>query len=315
MPRRAGPTLHVDAEIGNDHRELLVLGLLLEDDERRHDVETCLDHRRELPREDLEGLGLDLLDGDAAGFCAESWAESSVASSPRTRNASRAAERSGALISPLDSRPVALMAVYANDAMGHGIGSDGSSLECEGRHADEGTVATPRRLGFSRCRTEQGFGMIELVAAMTIMLIGVLAVFTLFQAGIVHLRRATTVTTAGALADAEMERFRAGRHETLGLDASEVAALVTAENPDVYAADEAYAPGTATTTVTGGLTSTATTLTVAGWSGFPASPEFRVTIDSEVLIISAGAGTTTWTVERGGDGTSPRPTPQVPPSR
>ena len=62
------PTLHVDAEIGNDHRELLVLGLLLEDDERRHDVETCLDHRRELPREDLEGLGLDLLDGNAAGL-------------------------------------------------------------------------------------------------------------------------------------------------------------------------------------------------------------------------------------------------------
>src|SRR3546814_8280266 len=49
-------------------------------------------------------------------FCAESWAESSVASSPRTRNASRAAARSGALISPLDSRPVALMAAYANDA-------------------------------------------------------------------------------------------------------------------------------------------------------------------------------------------------------
>jgi hypothetical protein len=62
------PALHVDAEIGNDHRELLVLGLLLEDDERRHDVETCLDHRGELPREDLEGLGLDLPDGNAAGL-------------------------------------------------------------------------------------------------------------------------------------------------------------------------------------------------------------------------------------------------------
>ena len=62
--------------------------------------------------------------------------------------------------------------------------------------------------------------MIELVAAMTIMLIGVLAVFTLFQAGIVQLRRASTVTTAGALADAEMERFRAGRYDTLGLDES-----------------------------------------------------------------------------------------------
>jgi len=74
----------------------------------------------------------------------------------------------------------------------------------------------------------------------------------------------------------------------------------------VYAADEAYAPDTATTTVTGGLTNTGTTLTVAGFTGFPASPEFRVTIGSEVLIVAAGAGTTTWTVERGGDGTSPQ---------
>jgi Tfp pilus assembly protein PilV len=189
--------------------------------------------------------------------------------------------------------------------MSHGIGSDGSSLECAAQHADEQTVSAQSRLRVSRCRAEQGFGMIELVAAMTIMLIGVLAVFTLFQAGIVHLRRASTVTTAGALADAEMERFRAARHDTLGLDATEVTALVTAENPDVYAADEAYAPDTATTTVTGGLTSTDTTLTVAGWSGFPASPEFRVTIGSEVLIVSAGAGTTTWTVERGANGTTP----------
>jgi Tfp pilus assembly protein PilV len=189
--------------------------------------------------------------------------------------------------------------------MGQGIGIDGSSLEWAGRLADEGTVSASSRLRLSRSRAEQGFGMIELVAAMTIMLIGVLAVFTLFQAGIVHLRRASTVTTAGALADAEMERFRAARYETLGLDATEVATIVTAENPDVYAADEAYALDSAATTVTGGLTSTATTLAVAGWSGFPASPEFRVTIDSEVLIVTAGAGTTTWTVERGGDGTSP----------
>jgi type II secretory pathway pseudopilin PulG len=147
--------------------------------------------------------------------------------------------------------------------------------------------------------------MIELVAAMTIMLIGVLALFALFQSGLVHLRRASTVTTAGALADSEMERFRAGRYETLGLDATEVVALVTAENPDVYATDQAYAPDSTTTTVTGGVTSSGTTLTVAAASAFPAAPEFRVTIGSEVLIVTAGAGTTTWTVERGADGTSP----------
>jgi hypothetical protein len=38
---------------------------------------------------------------------------SATARSPRTRSASRAAPTSGALISPVDSRPVALMAVYA----------------------------------------------------------------------------------------------------------------------------------------------------------------------------------------------------------
>lgn len=157
----------------------------------------------------------------------------------------------------------------------------------------------------ARHRDERGFGMIELLAAMTIMLVGILALFALFQSGLVQLRRASTVTTAGALADAEMERFRAARHDTLGLDATEVAALVTAENPDVYAADEAYAPDSTTTTVTGSFTSSGTTLTVTGVSGFPSSPEFRVTIDSEVLIVTEGAGTTTWTVERGGDGTSP----------
>jgi len=157
----------------------------------------------------------------------------------------------------------------------------------------------------ARRRDERGFGMIELVAAMTIMLIGVLAVFALFQAGLVQLRRASTVTTAGALADAEMERSRAARYDTLGLDATEIAALLAAENPDVYAADEAYAPDSMTTTVTGGLTSSGATLTVAGWTGFPVAPEFRVAIDSEVLIVTAGAGTATWTVERGADGTSP----------
>ncbi|HXV56263.1 MAG TPA: prepilin-type N-terminal cleavage/methylation domain-containing protein [Gaiellaceae bacterium] len=166
-------------------------------------------------------------------------------------------------------------------------------------------MSPSRRLLFARGRDERGFGMIELLAAMTIMLVGVLAVFALFHSGLVQLRRASTVTTAGALADAEMERFRAARFDTLGLDATEVAALVTAENPDVYSADEAYAPDSSTTTVVGGLTNTDSTLTVAGTTGFPSVPEFRVRIDSEVLIVTAGADTTSWTVERGADGTNP----------
>jgi hypothetical protein len=46
----------------------------------------------------------------------EPRSSSPTARSPRRRSASRAAPTSGALISPVDSRPVALMAVYAKDA-------------------------------------------------------------------------------------------------------------------------------------------------------------------------------------------------------
>jgi type II secretory pathway pseudopilin PulG len=146
--------------------------------------------------------------------------------------------------------------------------------------------------------------MIELVAAMTIMMVGLLAVFGLFQSGIVQLRRASTVTTAGALADAEMERFRAVRYDTLGLDESAITALVAAENPDVYAADEAYGASTASTTVSGSVSASATSLSVASAAAFPATAEFRVKVDSEIMVVTAGAGTTTWTVTRAADGTT-----------
>ncbi len=162
-----------------------------------------------------------------------------------------------------------------------------------------------RRALFACGRDERGFGMIELVAAMTVLMIGVFAVFALFQSGIVQIRRASTITTAGALADAEMERFRAVKYETLGLDATEVSALVAAEDPDVYAADEAYAPSTTTTTVSGGIDTSSTTLAVASTTGFPSSAEFRVQIDSEVVVVTADAATTSWTVQRGADGTTP----------
>jgi Tfp pilus assembly protein PilV len=164
-------------------------------------------------------------------------------------------------------------------------------------------VSASSRLLFARGRDERGFGMIELLAAMTIMMVGVLAVFALFQSGIVQLRRASTITTAAALADAEMERFRAAKYETLGLDEADVTALVAAESPAVYSADEAYGGSAASTTLSGNVTASTTTLAVASAAAFPATAEFRVKVDSEVLLVTAGAGTASWTVTRGADGT------------
>jgi prepilin-type N-terminal cleavage/methylation domain-containing protein len=66
-------------------------------------------------------------------------------------------------------------------------------------------------------RDEAGFGLIELMIAMTVLAVGILALFAMFESGIRSITRASTVTTAAALADKEMENFRAIRYDAIGL--------------------------------------------------------------------------------------------------
>lgn len=59
------------------------------------------------------------------------------------------------------------------------------------------------------------------------------------------------------------------------------------------------------TTLSAAITSTsATSITVASATGFPTSGQYMIRIDDEHLLVTAGAGTTTWTVTRGQDGTA-----------
>jgi type II secretory pathway pseudopilin PulG len=81
--------------------------------------------------------------------------------------------------------------------------------------------------------------MVELLCAMGILSIGILAVFALFQAGVVNIKRASTITTAAALADTEMERFRALKYSALGLAQSDVDAI---SSGDPYKNDPAWKP-------------------------------------------------------------------------
>jgi Tfp pilus assembly protein PilV len=144
----------------------------------------------------------------------------------------------------------------------------------------------------TRARREHGFGMIELLASMTVMLIGIFAVFAVFQAGIVQIRRASTITTAAAVADSEMEKFRAVRYDSIGLADSDIAAADA-----TYKSDSAYKADTApATTVASAMTTSQLTISVASASGFPTAAPFIVKIDSELILVSGGAGTTTWTV-------------------
>jgi Tfp pilus assembly protein PilV len=152
---------------------------------------------------------------------------------------------------------------------------------------------------FARLRDERAFGMVELLAAMTVLVVGLLAVFSMFSSGLVSIKRASTVTTAAVIADSEMEKLRAIKYESIGLTNSTVNAADA-----VYTGDSAYiAVNTASTTLSSAITAAATSLTVGSASGFPGSGSYRIRIDDEALTVTAGAGSTTWTVSRGSDGT------------
>ena len=60
-----------------------------------------------------------------------------------------------------------------------------------------------------RASDQQGFGLIELLMSMTMLNIGILALVAAFQSGAFALKRASAVSTAAAIADIQMERYRA----------------------------------------------------------------------------------------------------------
>jgi hypothetical protein len=61
-------------------------------------------------------------------------------------------------------------------------------------------------------------------------------------------------------------------------------------------------PG-ASTTLNGALTASQTTVTVSSATGFPTTP-FLIRVDDEFMQVTAGFGTTTWTVSRGAGGSA-----------
>lgn len=87
-------------------------------------------------------------------------------------------------------------------------------LEGSGPPADIPLV----RLRLRKLRTEAGFGLIELLMAMTILNIGILAIVGVFNAGIVSLRRASQLSTASALADQQIELYRKITYDQIALD-------------------------------------------------------------------------------------------------
>ncbi len=60
--------------------------------------------------------------------------------------------------------------------------------------------------------------MVELVIAMTVLAVGILALVAGFSSGYVALRRASTTSTASALADTQLELYRAIKYTAIALN-------------------------------------------------------------------------------------------------
>jgi Tfp pilus assembly protein PilV len=91
-----------------------------------------------------------------------------------------------------------------------------------------------------RARNEEaGFGLIELLMSMTILNVGILALIAAFQSGAFALQRASKLSTASAIADIQMERYRGYKYCGILFSAADVAAV-----DSTYTGDTAAYTGT-----------------------------------------------------------------------
>ena len=116
------------------------------------------------------------------------------------------------------------------------------ALEALRRVAD--TESVRLRL-LRKLRHDEGFGLVELLIAMLILTVGLLALLSAFVSGATTLRRASRTATASTLADTQMELYRALTYTRIAVDSS----TIPATSP--YTTDTAYSASQVTATCSG----------------------------------------------------------------
>jgi type II secretory pathway pseudopilin PulG len=86
----------------------------------------------------------------------------------------------------------------------------------------------------TRAREEAGMGLVELLIAMTVMAIGISAIVAGLSSGLVAVNRARDASTAAAVADKQMEAYRALPNCSIYLDSA------TIPGSGAYVSDSAY---------------------------------------------------------------------------
>ena len=87
----------------------------------------------------------------------------------------------------------------------------------------------------TRLRSQQGFALIEMLVAIVVINVGLLAILLALNSGMVTLRRSAETSTASAIADQQLERFRARAFPAIYLDTTSLAAT-----DSTYQSDAAY---------------------------------------------------------------------------
>jgi prepilin-type N-terminal cleavage/methylation domain-containing protein len=97
-------------------------------------------------------------------------------------------------------------------------------------------------------RDEAGFGLVELLIAMTVMAIGISAIVAGMSSGFVAVNRARDASTAAAVADKQMEAYRALPNCAIYLDAGTIpgSGAYVNQPPGVYSATQIVASGPVT---------------------------------------------------------------------
>jgi type II secretory pathway pseudopilin PulG len=88
-----------------------------------------------------------------------------------------------------------------------------------------------------RAREEAGFGLIELLMAMVMLNVGILAVVAAFSSGSAALARASQISTAASLADKQIESYRGLIYDNIVFITSEWNSAIA---DSTYTADTAY---------------------------------------------------------------------------
>jgi type II secretory pathway pseudopilin PulG len=133
-----------------------------------------------------------------------------------------------------------------------------------------------------RLRSDDGFGLVELLIAMLLLNIGLLALIAAMSTATISVRQASRVATASTLAETQIELYRALIYSAIALDTTSIPGTAP------YTTDSAYNASQVTATCSGAVSSNPQCNASRSITG-PDHGTYRV--DTYIVCVSAGTHT------------------------